>query len=50
MKNPDELEVNVHPNDDILSLSLAVKREYDDIRKEYPGAVAIETEGKGIYH
>ncbi|XP_067017527.1 uncharacterized protein [Acropora muricata] len=49
LENPDELEVNVHPNGDILSLSLAVKREYDDIRKEYPGAVAIETEGKGVY-
>ena len=50
LKNPGELEVNVHSNGDILSLSLAVKRQYDDIRKEYPGAVAIETEGKGIYH
>ena len=50
LKNPGEFEVNVHSNGDILSLSLAVKRQYDDIRKEYPGAVAIETEGKGIYH
>ena len=48
LKNPRELEVNVHPNGDILSLSLTLKRHYDDICKEYPGAVAIETEGKGM--
>ena len=48
LENPDELEVNVHPNGDILSLSPEVKRQYVDICKEYPGAVAIETEGKGI--
>ncbi|XP_015779149.1 PREDICTED: uncharacterized protein LOC107357020 isoform X2 [Acropora digitifera] len=49
LENPDELEVNVHPNGDILSLSPEVKRQYVDICKEYPGAVAIETEGKGVY-
>ena len=48
LENPGELEVNIHPNGDILSLSLTEKRQYDDICKEYPGAVAIETEGKGI--
>ena len=48
LENPGELEVNVHPNGDILSLSLTEKRHYDDNCKEYPGAVAIETEGKGI--
>ena len=48
LENPGELEVNVHPNGDILSLSPEVKRQYVDICKEYPGAVAIETEGKGI--
>ena len=48
LKNPGELEVKVHPNGDILSLSMTEKRQYDDICKEYPGAVAIETEGKGI--
>ena len=48
LKNPGELEVNVHPNGDILSLSLTLKRQYDDICKQYPGAVAIETEGKGM--
>ena len=48
LENPGELEVNVHPNGDILSLSPEVKRQYVDICKEYPGAVAIETEGKGM--
>ena len=48
LKNPGELEVNIHPNGDILSLSLTLKRHYDDICKEYPEAVAIETEGKGM--
>ena len=48
LENPDESGVNIHPNSDILSLSLTLKRQYDDICKEYPGAVAIETEGKGI--
>ena len=49
LENPGEAEVNIHPNGDILSLSLTLKRQYDDICKEYPGAVAIETEGKGIF-
>ena len=48
LENPDDSEVNIHPNSDILSLSLTLKRQYDDICKEYPGAVAIETEGKGM--
>ena len=48
LENPGELEVNIHPNGDILSLSLTLMRHYDDIYKEYPGAVAIETEGKGM--
>ena len=48
LENPGELEFNIHPNGDILSLSLTLKRQYDDICKEYPGAVAVETEGKGI--
>ncbi|XP_044166081.1 uncharacterized protein LOC122950022 [Acropora millepora] len=49
LENPSESEVNIHPNGDILSLSLTLMRHYDDICKEYPGAVAIETEGKGVY-
>ncbi|XP_015754485.1 PREDICTED: uncharacterized protein LOC107334098 isoform X2 [Acropora digitifera] len=49
LKNPAKSEVNIHPDGDILSLSLTLMRHYHDICKEYPGAVAIETEGKGIY-
>ena len=48
MENPGEAEVNIHPDSDILSLSLTLMRHCDDICKEYPGAVAIETEGKGM--
>ncbi|XP_044166053.1 uncharacterized protein LOC114949082 isoform X3 [Acropora millepora] len=49
LENPGESEVNIHPDGDILSLSLTLMRHYHDICKEYPGAVAIETEGKGVY-
>jgi len=49
LKTPGESEVTIHPDSDILSLSPTLKRQYDDICKEYPGAVAIETEGKGVY-
>ena len=48
LENPDELEVKVHCNGDILSQSLREKCQRDDICAQYPGAVAIETEGKGI--
>ena len=48
LENPAESSVNVHPDGDILSLSLTLKHHYHDICKEYPGAVAIETEGKGM--
>ena len=48
LENPDELEVKVHCNGDILSQSLSEKCQYDDVCARYPGAVAIETEGKGI--
>ena len=48
LKNQGELEVKVHRDGDILSQSLTEKWRYDDIIKKYPGAVASETEGKGI--
>ena len=48
LENPDELEVKVHCDGDILSQSLREKYRCDDICTQYPGAVAIETEGKGI--
>ena len=48
LENPGKPEVTIHHDGDILSLSLTLKRQYDDICKEYPGAVAVETEGKGM--
>ena len=44
LKNPDEREVKVHCNGDILSQNC----QYDDILVKYPEAVAIETEGEGM--
>ncbi|XP_074628449.1 uncharacterized protein LOC141886248 isoform X8 [Acropora palmata] len=49
LANPNELKVKVHRNCDILSHSLLEKRGYDDICEKYPGVVAIETEGAGVY-
>ena len=48
LKDQGELEVSVHCDGDILSQSLTEKCRYDDIFKQYPGAVASETEGKGM--
>ena len=48
LKNPGELDITVHSDGDILSQSLREKCRYDDICEQYPGAVAIETEGEGI--
>ena len=47
LKNQGELEVKVHRDGDILSQSLTEECRYDDIIKQYPGAVASETEGTG---
>ena len=47
LKNPDEWEVKVHCGD-ILSQPPRKNCRCDDICEEYPGAVAIETEGEGI--
>ncbi|XP_067018886.1 death domain-containing ATP nucleosidase-like isoform X3 [Acropora muricata] len=49
LENPGELEVNIHSSGDILSQSLTANCRYDDICEQYPGAVAVETEGKGVY-
>ena len=48
LKNQGELEVKIHRDGDILSQSLTERCQHDDIIKQYPGAVAIQTEGKGI--
>ena len=47
LKNPGELEFEIHRDGDILSQSLTGKSR-SDILKQYPGAVASETECKGI--
>ncbi|XP_067016042.1 protein NLRC3-like [Acropora muricata] len=49
LENPDELKVTVHCNGDILSQSQRKNCRCDDICEQYPGAVAIETEGIGVY-
>ena len=48
LENRDELEVKVHCDGDILSQSLREKWRFDNVFEQYPEAVAIETEGKGI--
>ena len=48
LKNPDEWEIKVHCNGDILSQSLREKCQNMNICEQYPVAVAIETEGEGI--
>ena len=48
LKNPDEWEVKVRCDGDILSQSMRENCRYDDICEQYPGAVAFETEGEGI--
>ena len=50
LENPGELEVKVHCDGDILSQSLRGTCQLGEICKLYPGAVAIETEGEGMYH
>ena len=48
LKHPDEREIKVHCNGDILSLLLREKCQSMNICEEYPEAVAIEIEGEGI--
>ncbi|XP_044164923.1 uncharacterized protein LOC122948898 [Acropora millepora] len=49
LKHPDEREITVHCNGDILSLSPREKCQSMNICEEYPEAIAIETEGEGVY-
>ncbi|XP_067018473.1 uncharacterized protein [Acropora muricata] len=49
LKNPEEWEVKVHCSGDILSQSLTEKCQNVNICEQYPMAVAIETEGEGVY-
>ena len=48
LKNPGEWEIEVHCDGDILSQTLREKCQNVNICEQYPGAVAIETEGEGI--
>ena len=48
LKHPDEWEIKVHCNGDILSQSLREKCQFVNIREQYPKAVAIETESEGM--
>ncbi|XP_044166110.1 uncharacterized protein LOC114967473 [Acropora millepora] len=48
LKNQGELELKVHRDGDVLSQSLKGKSRCD-ILKQYPGAVASETECKDVY-
>ena len=48
LKNPEEWQVKVHCNGDILSQSLTEKCQNVNVCEQYPKAVAIETEGEGI--
>ena len=48
LKCPDEWQIKVHCNGDILSQSLREKCKIVNIREQYPKAVAIETEGEGM--
>ena len=48
LKRPDEQEIKVHCNGDILSQSLREKCQNANICEQYPEAIAIESEGEGI--
>ena len=48
LKCPDERQIKVHCNGDILSQSLIEKCKIVNIREQYPKAVAIKTEGEGM--
>ncbi|XP_068717831.1 NLR family CARD domain-containing protein 3-like isoform X2 [Montipora capricornis] len=47
LENPGELAVKVHCDSDILGQ--AVKCGCDDLQKQHPEAIAVETEGEGVF-
>ncbi|XP_068700150.1 uncharacterized protein [Montipora foliosa] len=49
LENPDELEVEVHCDGDILSQTQAVRCGCADLHLQYPEAIAVETEGEGVF-
>ncbi|XP_068749817.1 NLR family CARD domain-containing protein 3-like isoform X3 [Montipora capricornis] len=49
LENPDELEVEVHCDGDILSQTQAERCGCADLHLQYPEAIAVETEGEGVF-
>ncbi|XP_068753915.1 protein NLRC3-like isoform X2 [Montipora capricornis] len=49
LENPDELEVEVHCDGDILSETPAARYGCADLHLQYPEAIALETEGEGVF-
>ncbi|XP_068738348.1 protein NLRC3-like isoform X2 [Montipora capricornis] len=49
LENPDELEVEVHCDGDILSQTQAARCGCADLHLQYPEAIAVETEGEGVF-
>ena len=47
VENPDELEVEVHCDGDILSQTQTTRSGCADLHLQYPEAIAVETEGEG---
>ncbi|XP_068760971.1 NLR family CARD domain-containing protein 3-like isoform X2 [Montipora capricornis] len=49
LENPDELDVKVHCNADIVSQTQAARCGCADLHLQYPEAIAVETEGEGVF-
>ena len=49
LQNPEQRDVKVHREGDVLSISLAASLgwRYEDIKQQYPEATAVVTEGEG---
>ncbi|XP_068679899.1 NLR family CARD domain-containing protein 3-like isoform X3 [Montipora foliosa] len=49
LENPDQLEVEVHCDGDILSQTRTARCGFFDLHLQYPEAIAVETEGEGVF-
>ncbi|XP_044167303.1 uncharacterized protein LOC122951337 [Acropora millepora] len=49
LENPDGLEVEVHCDGDILSQTKTARCGCADLHLQYPEAIAVETEGEGVF-
>ncbi|XP_044167299.1 NLR family CARD domain-containing protein 3-like [Acropora millepora] len=49
VENPHELEVEVHCDGDILSQTQTARCGCADLHLQYPEAIAVETEGEGVF-